>query len=402
MKHSFQNSVWRHRDVRIVVPARAVSFVGDGMLAVVLLLRLHDGGAGPWAVTGLLIATSLPLVVLIGPAGRAADRWDSRTVLAVALGAQALACLALVPTTSVAGTYALVAAVQTGQAFAGPTWSALVPRIVSAADDVGRMVALQQGLAQALLPVGAALGGVVYGLAGAQVAILVDAGTFGALLLGALAVRTRRGGRADSTLTGHPAIRRAGLVTLRADPVVWPLLLGSLFMVLLLAGVNVVEVFLVRDELGMSAAWYGVSELMVMVGALCGSVLAGRVDGDRARVSTTIGGFGAIALLVVVCGVTPWFPLLLVCSVGLGVASAAMSACFGALLVIRSPDAVRGRMSATVNGLMQLANVGSLLIFGALGTTLGVRHTFVAAAAVALLVALRLRAVAPQPELSGR
>lgn len=46
--------------MRIVVPGRALSMIGDGMLTVVLLLHLHDSGYGALAVTGLMVIEALP------------------------------------------------------------------------------------------------------------------------------------------------------------------------------------------------------------------------------------------------------------------------------------------------------------------------------------------------------
>src|SRR6476469_8209426 len=95
--------------VRTVLLAAAVSVAGDAAAMVALLLRVHDTGAGPWAVTVLLLAFALPVVVLMGPAGALADRADPRRVLA---------------------TTALVLALQPAFALGAPSWSAVVPALV--------------------------------------------------------------------------------------------------------------------------------------------------------------------------------------------------------------------------------------------------------------------------------
>lgn len=385
MKEVFRESVWRHRDVRIVVPGRALSLIGDGMLAVVLLLHIHDAGYGALAVTGLMVVDALPLVLLIGMAGRIADGHDSRRILVSALALQAGVCLLLVTDPALPVIYLLVTALQSAQAVLSPTWSGLTPRLVGD-EEVGRLVALQQGLSQTLVPVGAAIGGIAYGVAGMRAAVLTDATTFAALAMAAYGVRTRRGG--GSAGRGERPDWRDGLRVLRADPVVWPLLLATIPIVGILMGTNVVEVFLVRDDLGMSAGWYGVADLVMVAGAIPGAVLAGRLGTDGARVRAVLGSFLAIAGLVLLCGLTPWFWLFLVAAFGFGVAAAAMNSCFGALFILRSPEEFRGRVSSAINGLLQAASVTSLVVVGAIGAALGARQTFVVAGAVAVVVVL--------------
>ena len=74
----------RWGDVYLAAGARAVSSCGDFLAATTLALTLQQTGAGGTAVSGLLLAASLPLALLAPVTGRIADRADSRTVLVVA------------------------------------------------------------------------------------------------------------------------------------------------------------------------------------------------------------------------------------------------------------------------------------------------------------------------------
>src|SRR3954454_16355294 len=111
-----QSSVWRHRDLRIAASARAVSFLGDEVALVALLLRIHDSGGGPRGVAALLLAAAIPTVVLAPWAGRVADRYDSRRVLVTCGFGQAALCVALAFTTPIVAVLALVACLQAVQA----------------------------------------------------------------------------------------------------------------------------------------------------------------------------------------------------------------------------------------------------------------------------------------------
>lgn len=74
-------SLWRHRDLRLVMPARALSYVGDALALFALVLRVHDQGSGTAGMAVLLAAFSLPPVLLMAVAGQVSDRFDSRRVL---------------------------------------------------------------------------------------------------------------------------------------------------------------------------------------------------------------------------------------------------------------------------------------------------------------------------------
>ena len=61
MKRTFHKghrppSIWRHRDLRLVVPARTLSFVGDVLAIIALTLRVHDQGGGTLGIALLMAA----------------------------------------------------------------------------------------------------------------------------------------------------------------------------------------------------------------------------------------------------------------------------------------------------------------------------------------------------------
>src|SRR4029453_18838646 len=130
---------WRHRDLRLMIPARAISAFGDDMALLVLTLRVYGEGRGPWSITILLVCATVPIVVLAPVAGRLVDSVPFRTLATVAAAWQAGCCVALALVDPLWAVYALVVALQLGQVVAGPAWSALVPEIAEP-DEVGRAV----------------------------------------------------------------------------------------------------------------------------------------------------------------------------------------------------------------------------------------------------------------------
>ncbi len=90
VKQYFRNMSFTsaRRDVHLVAAAKSVSWLGDEVALVALLLHAQGAGRGAGTVAGLLIANTLPLVLLSGVVGRLVDRVDNRLLLA---GSRALA-----------------------------------------------------------------------------------------------------------------------------------------------------------------------------------------------------------------------------------------------------------------------------------------------------------------------
>lgn len=388
-------SIWRHRDLRLVIPARTVSLVGDALALIALILRVHDQGGGTAGIALLMIAFALPTVLAMGVAGHIADRFDSRPVLLISTAVQMLACAGLASFENRWSTYAFVVLLQCGQAVANPTWGALTPRIVGD-EDMGRVLALQQSLLAVTGILGAAMAGVLVGTHGTSTALWVDFATFGAVLLAAGLVRTRRGGRHEASerdVAPVPTTRPRtfdGLRILKRDRLIWLIFGWTVPFIIVLEGVNVVEVFLVRDDLGASPTTFGVLEAFFGAGAVAGSWAAGRLITDAARVRGVLIGLTGTALSIGVAGLAPTVAVLAVCLVLLGIFNGGANAAVGPLYVLRPPEADRGKVLAAINGVSRAGTVVALGLGGLVGGWLGPRATFVGGAVCALVVVAAL------------
>jgi MFS family permease len=378
-----------------LIPALTISLVGDALAMIVLILRVHDQGGGTAGIALLMIAFALPTVLAMGVAGRISDRFDSRPVLLVSSAAQLLACAGLALVEDCWSTYTFVILLQCGQAVSNPTWGALTPRIAGDA-DMGRVMALQQSLRAVTGIAGAALAGLLVGTLGISAALWVDCGTFGAALLAAWLVRTRRGGRHEAVgLPGAPAAAsrlRAfdGLRILRRDRLLWLIFAGTIPFIVALEGVNVVEVFLVRDDLGASATTFGLLEAFFGAGAVVGSWVAGRLDTDVSRVRCVLVGMAGTALSISLAGLAPTVAVLAGLLVLLGAFNGGANAAAGPLFVVRPAEADRGKVLAAMNGVQRAGSVLALGLGGLVGGWLGARATFVGAGVCALTVVASL------------
>lgn len=395
MKRTFRNSqrpsVWRHRDLRIAGPGRALSVLGDEIALVALLLRVHDSGGGARGITTLLVAAALPTFLLAPWAGRLADRVDSRLLVVSSAAAQVLVCLALAFAGPLWLMYVLVVGLQAAQAVANPAWQALVPRIVGEA-EVGRAIGATQALSTLAAVAGAPLGGLLSGLGGVRLPLLADAASFGLLALAGLAVRTRRGGRHDplSRSDDVPPRLLDGLRVLRADVLLWPAFIALMAYVVVGEATNVVEILLVRDTLGGTSVQYGLVGMAVTAGIVVGSVLAGRVDGTPTRTVVTVVAAAAQALTVLAAGLAPSVAVLVAVYALLGLTNGALNTATSALVFTRVPDAYRGRVGAVLQGVSRAFSIAALALGGVAGSLLGPPRTFVASGVACLVVAAAL------------
>ncbi|MFG1621414.1 MFS transporter [Kribbella sp. NPDC049227] len=373
MKQSLQTSIWSFRDIRLVLPARALSYAGDSVALVALMLRVsHDGGPG--AITALLLAFAVPTVVMIPFAGRIVDGHDSRTVLVWASLLQTAAGIGLAFSHGLAETLALVCVLQVGQAVAGPAWGALIPRIVG--DDlVGRTTGTSQALIGVATLVGSAAGGVLVGWSGDRGALLIDALTFLVLGLVARLVTTRR--RPEPGAVREPGALMAGLRSLFGDSLLRILVTCLWVFVLTGEAVNVMEVFLVTDEVGLGASGYGWLMATQGAGLIVGAWVSGRLVTGASRSRALLAGMASIGGSVVLMGLSHDVVTLAIGCLAVGAGSGMLNAACSTLIVTRTAEHVRGRVVAALGGTVRGCSLIALPLGGLLGAALGTRMTFV-------------------------
>ena len=341
--------------------ARGISTCGDFLAATALTLALQQAGASGTTISALMLAASIPLVVLAPVAGRIADRVDSRLVLVTTGSVQAAICVALAFVHAPALIIGLVAAVACGLAITQPTLAALLPAMVRP-PDLGRAGGVNQTAGTLGMLVAPALAGVLVGQFGTRVPLLLDAVSYLALVAAGLLLRTRRGVARDA-----------------AEPVAWRLRGDRLLSVMVVAvaavvgglgAINVVEVFFVRETLGASTTMYGLVAGAWTAGCLIGSLVFPRLTRGRTEPGRLVRG--VLLQLAGCCGV-------IVAGAAAGSATLLIAlwliggACNGLLNVSttvviarRVPERVRGRAFAAFGSAIQGAGMAGLLAGGVL------------------------------------
>jgi MFS family permease len=391
-------------DVWLSVSARGLSFLGDEVATIALVLRAQHHGAG--TVAALFAANLAPIALLTGPVGRVADRFGTRRLLVTASAVQLGACVGLAFLSALPMVLALVAVLGAGQAVTSSTWQALLPGLVRR-DDLPAAIGLGQAAVTAAGIAAPAIGGLLAGRYGVRVPLLIDAASFAAVGGAAMLLRRPRPAPAGVAAAAVRGRGRGGLAIVRRDPLLRAAIAVLGLFVLLGSMVNVVDVFLVRSVLHASATWYGASAACYMTGVMLG-VLASRRLPDY--VSQARGIVWSAALLgggLVAMGLAPSMAWLLAFSVVTGACNGVFSVCNSALIMGAADPAERGRVAAVVGGVVAGMQLGAYAVSGALATVLSPRAVFVlgglagASAPLALGAALvrtaRRRAVAGLP-----
>ncbi len=170
-------------EFRRFIAGYSLSLIGSAMVPVAMSFTLYEQGRGVSAVSQMLAAEMVPVVVLTLFGGVAADRFPRRRVMAAAnllcLCSQALLALLLMthrdPLWALMG---LMACIGTGTAFFSPGLQGLIPEMVTS-DQLQSANALV-GVAQSVGGIaGPALGGLLVAVAGGGLAIALDSLSYG-------------------------------------------------------------------------------------------------------------------------------------------------------------------------------------------------------------------------------
>jgi MFS family permease len=373
-------------DLNILVGAVGLSALGDWLALVPLTLHLQETTGSGFTIALLYVAFWAPSVVLAGPAGLLADRYDPRRVLLLVSLAQATVAVVLAFAAGTAVILILAALLGIGFAVAQPAEFALVPRVAGEA-----RLALANGRVEtaryAGFAVGPLIGGMLAAAGGLEIAMLVNAVTF--LVVGVAAVVVKCP-HSEFCLAPEPAVGRAwtGAKYLVQDRVL-ALVMGVAFVSLLFMTTNwAANVFFAKEDLGLGNVGYGFLLSSWTAGMVLGATLLPR------RIRGSVLAAAALVAIVVqgagLAGPAIWLVPALAFTfffVG-GVAHGTKNVLIRTLIHERVPSSLHGRAFAAYNGLRNGAELVALVAGGVLVSTLGARWTMLLAGAIPMVAGL--------------
>src|SRR5882724_11350579 len=181
----------RNRDFRLLYASQLISLAGDWFLTVPLLDLVYRMTHSSTVVALMVVSQTLPIFIFTPWAGATIDRTDRKRLMIIMevarIGAALLPLLARTPAT-LPFAFIGVIAISIGAAYFDPASNAALPNIVEPR-DLGIANVLMGSTWGTMLAVGAALGGIVAGKFGSDVAFIIDAASF---LVSALLLKTIR------------------------------------------------------------------------------------------------------------------------------------------------------------------------------------------------------------------
>ncbi len=393
-----------NRDLRLYLGASLLENLCAQMLSVAVGWQIYAESRRPLDLGLVGLVQLVPSLGLALPAGHLADRFDRARVVALSnlvMAACATALFAIASTggAHLAAVYAALFFVSAARAFGGPAGQALLPDLVSF-EDLQRAVTLSGAAWQLATIAGPALGGLIAGAAGPR---WVYAGSAALLGLGAALACAIRAPGASTSAEGHGEGERAAWSTvlagfryIRTNRVILESISLDLFAVLLGGATALLPVY-ASDVLHVGATGLGLLQGAPAAGAAGMALVLSYRPIERRAGPILLGCVGVFGVATMVFAVSSRLWLSLAALVVLGAADMVSVVARSTVVQLRTPPAMRGRVSAVsmmfIGGSSELGALESGLTAALLGAVpavlLGGAGTLAVVAAFALFSKLR-------------
>jgi MFS family permease len=347
----------RHRDYRLLTLGKFVGVLGEQMLGVAIGWELYERTHTPLALGMVGLVQVIPVFVFALPAGDTADRFDRKRIVFLMEVLVALASVGLTFLSATVGPLVLVYGclflLGLARAFKEPAASALVAHAVPV-EAFANAATWNSGAWQLATVAGPALGGLAiwfFGSATPVYAMNAGAAAIYFLLIAATRIHAPVEQREPMSLSSFAA----GLQFVWRTKIILAAITLDLFAVLLGGATALLPIF-AKDILGVGPAGLGWLRAAPAAGAiLSAAVIATRPPFKKAGKTLlwAVTGFGAATI---VFGLSRSFALSLVMLALLGGLDQISVIIRGTLMLVRTPDALRGRVAAVHNVFVGASN----------------------------------------------
>jgi len=365
----------RHsRDYRLLALGGFVSGMGTQVTLVALPFQMYVLTGSSFDVGMIGLAELVPLAAMSLLGGALADRTERRRLLQISqlvqLSTSSLLALgAASGSQPVAALYILAGVAAAASGVDRPTRTAIIPSLVGP-DEIQPAVAFNYGLAQLTMVIGPALGGIVIAAAGLGWAYALDVATFAAMV-GAVALMHRLPAPPRTDGESVLAAVRAGLrfAVRRGE------LMGSFAADLLAMTFGMPRALF--PALALTVYHAGATGVGLLYAALsAGATLAAFATGWLGHVRRlgriVVFAIAAWGVAVTLAGLTHSVWVAMACLALAGAADSVSAICRSAIMLMATPDAMRGRMSSiftlVVAGGPRVGDVESGSVAAAFGT----------------------------------
>lgn len=326
--------------------SRVLTAMGFQIVSVAIGWRIYDITGSAYALGFVGLVQFLPMLALTLVSGQVADRYDRRIIVIICQLVDAIALGFLVADvyagwTGVWGIYAAVALLGAAQAFAAPTASAMLPSVVPTA-LLPRAMAVSSSAWQTAMIVGPSAGGVLYAV-GAPVPFIVACASFLFAAFASVMIRMERRVPVRDPVTLKSVF--GGLTFIWGRPVVLGTISLDLFAVLLGGVVALLPIF-AKDILQTGPWGLGLLRAAPAVGALLMAAVLTKYNIERGIGMKMFWSVIVFGLATVVFALSWNLWLSLVALFVLGAADNISVVIRTSLVLLQTPDEMRGRVNA--------------------------------------------------------
>jgi MFS family permease len=364
---------------------QVLAAAGGGLAYVALSLRVYQETHSTLAVTMVLLAGGLPVVLLAPVSGLLLDRLPMGRLLAVASMVVAAALAGLAFAHSLTDTVLLVLCFGIADSVLQPGITAAIPQLAGEVPLV-RATSRIQGAAMGGTAVGPLLAGAVGSLGGVKTALLLDAGISVAFAAGVLLLGLRRVERASGRDDADDGMG-AGVRYLRSDRPMGLLVVVVTAMVAFIGLTLVSELFLAEKVLHGGTTGYALLITAWTGGMTVGTIIAGRLT-PRSVAPGIVVGLVVLGLGVAAGGLAPSMWLAIVAYGIGGIGDGVQMVGARTLLLQRSPKHIAGRTVAIFTGLTMGAISVGTAASAPLVALVGIRGAVFSAGMASIVAAL--------------
>ena len=339
-------SVLRHRNFTLYLSARTLATLAVQMQNVAIGWQVYSMTHNLFDLGLIGLAQFAPFLLLILIAGHAADRYDRRNLIAIALAAQLLCGLTLLAFTlaglgTVWPVFAVLVLFGSARAFMGPATQAILVNLVPP-ESFSKAVALSSSSFHVAVILGPTLGGLFY-LAGPKTVYLISSALLVAAVVMMCMVKSVKQPSNREPATWHTVLE--GLRFVRSRPVVLGAISLDLFAVLF-GGATALLPALAHDVLHVGPTGLGMLRTAPGAGAALCSIALAFFPITRRVGMWMFGGVAVFGMGTLVLGATSTFIVALVALFLMGAGDMISVYVRHLLVQYETPDAIRGRVSA--------------------------------------------------------
>ncbi|MEV4780962.1 MFS transporter [Burkholderia sp. LMU1-1-1.1] len=339
-------SVLRHRNFTLYLSARTLATLAVQMQNVAIGWQVYSMTHNLFDLGLIGLAQFAPFLLLILIAGHAADRYDRRNLIAIALAAQLLCGLTLLAFTmaglsTVWPVFAVLVLFGSARAFMGPATQAILVNLVPP-ESFSKAVALSSSSFHVAVILGPTLGGLFY-LAGPKTVYMISSALLVAAVVMMCMVKSVKQPSNREPATWHTVLE--GLRFVRSRPVVLGAISLDLFAVLF-GGATALLPALAHDVLHVGPTGLGMLRTAPGAGAALCSIALAFFPITRRVGMWMFGGVAVFGAGTLVLGATSTFIVALVALFLMGAGDMISVYVRHLLVQYETPDAIRGRVSA--------------------------------------------------------